>query len=153
VLYSCCLRHRQDEFQVKFWKLRQAEYSPYTLQYSPIVIRQGQLTDPLYFDFINYTQYALLAKEMPKGRQVFEEFCEIEEECPEDRKRVVRRDQALSDNKLLPSYMEVGIGDKMYSGLVNGFEVRCQSAREIAISRTWPNEYCVMKNIACAKCQ
>jgi len=111
-----------DEFQVKFWKLRQAEYSPYTLQYSPIIIRQGQLTDPLYFDFISYAQYALLAKEMPRGRQVFEEFCEIEEDCPGDRKRVVRRDQTLSDNKLLPAAMEAGIGDKMYAGLVKGFE-------------------------------
>jgi len=122
VCARACASVLQDEFQVKFWKLRQNEYSPYTVQYSPVIIRPGQLTDPLYFDFINYIQYALLAKEMPKGRMVFEEFCEIEEECPGTRKRVVKRDQRLSDNSLLPAAMEAGIGDKIYFNLANGFE-------------------------------
>lgn len=62
----------QDEFQVKFWKLRQNEWEPYKLQYSPLNIRLGDLTDPLYFDFIQYAQYALLSREMPNGRQIFE---------------------------------------------------------------------------------
>ena len=30
----------QDEFQVRFWKLRQSEYEAYTLQCSPAVVRQ-----------------------------------------------------------------------------------------------------------------
>jgi len=111
-----------DEFQVKFWKLRRNEYDPYTLQYSPIPIRQGELTDPLYFDFISYTQYALLAKEMPRGKMVFEEFCEDEQECPDRRKRVVQRDPQYSDNKQLPFAMERLIGDKIYDNLRNGFE-------------------------------
>ncbi len=30
----------QDQFQIQFWKTRQAEYEPYLLQYSPIRVRQ-----------------------------------------------------------------------------------------------------------------
>ena len=30
----------QEQFQVKFWKLRQAEYSPYLLQCSPLRVRR-----------------------------------------------------------------------------------------------------------------
>lgn len=45
-----------DLFQIKFWKSRQAEWEPYTYQYSPLKIEQGKLTDPLYFDFISYVQ-------------------------------------------------------------------------------------------------
>ena len=63
---------RQDEFQVKFWKFRQSEWEPYKLSYSPLQIRLGELTDPLYFDFIQYAQYTIIGREMPKGRQVFE---------------------------------------------------------------------------------
>lgn len=31
----------QDQFQIQFWKTRQAEYEPYLLQYSPIRVRQA----------------------------------------------------------------------------------------------------------------
>jgi len=33
----------QDQFQIQFWKTRQAEYEPYLLQYSPIRVRQVYL--------------------------------------------------------------------------------------------------------------
>ena len=45
-----------DQFQIKFWKARQAEWEPYKFQYAPLVIEQGKLSDPLYFDFISYVQ-------------------------------------------------------------------------------------------------
>lgn len=34
--------NKQNEFQKKFWKLRQAEWEPYTLLYSPLRITQGE---------------------------------------------------------------------------------------------------------------
>ena len=46
---NCCVYKRsgtelayslQDQFQIQFWKTRQAEYEPYLLQYSPIRVRQ-----------------------------------------------------------------------------------------------------------------
>lgn len=35
------------------------------------LVLQGDLTDPLYFDFISYAQYAVIAREIPNGQQVF----------------------------------------------------------------------------------
>eukprot|EP00955_Chlamydomonas_euryale_P114002 366245-Chlamydomonas_euryale.AAC.37 len=32
--------------------------------------RIGDLTDPLYFDFISYAQYAVIGREMPNGAKV-----------------------------------------------------------------------------------
>lgn len=37
---SPSLRSTQDLFQKNFWKLRAAEYQPYTLQLSPIITKQ-----------------------------------------------------------------------------------------------------------------
>lgn len=33
---------------------------------------QGDLTDPLYFDFISYAQFATMTQEMQRGKQVFQ---------------------------------------------------------------------------------
>ena len=33
---------------------------------------QGDLTDPLYFDFISFCQSATLRQEMQRGKQTFE---------------------------------------------------------------------------------
>jgi hypothetical protein len=46
----------QEKFQIDFWKLRQSEQESYNLQYSPLKARVGDLTDPLYFDFISFSQ-------------------------------------------------------------------------------------------------
>ena len=35
------------EFVLQFWKLRQSEVEPYTLQYSPLKVKYGDLTDPV----------------------------------------------------------------------------------------------------------
>jgi hypothetical protein len=56
---------------------------------------------------------------MPKGQQVFKEYCE---DCP-DSKKVVRRDAAFADNALLPQRFRELCGDRIYDGLLNGFRV------------------------------
>ncbi|KAJ9531575.1 hypothetical protein QJQ45_014960 [Haematococcus lacustris] len=107
-----------DSFQVKFWKFRQSQQEGYALQYAPALqVRRGDLTDPLYFDFINFSQWAVIGQEMPNGQQVFKEFCE---EC-EGQRQVVRRDSALADNSLLPARFEERVGDALYRGLRDGF--------------------------------
>jgi len=106
-----------DSFQVKFWKFRQAEQEGYNLQYLPLRVRLGDLTDPLYFDFISHAQYAVIGQEMGRGQQVFKEFCE---EC-EGQQRVVRRDPAYADNALLPARFNDLVGDAIYTGLRYGF--------------------------------
>ena len=36
------------------------------------LLTQGDLTDPLYFDFISFCQSATLQQEMPRGKQTFQ---------------------------------------------------------------------------------
>ncbi|KAL6764498.1 hypothetical protein V8C86DRAFT_2471112 [Haematococcus lacustris] len=123
-----------DSFQVKFWKFRQSQQEGYALQYAPALqVRRGDLTDPLYFDFINFSQWAVIGQEMPNGQQVFKEFCE---EC-EGQRQVVRRDSALADNSLLPARFEERVGDALYSGLRDGFRVglKVQQLLDIMVAR------------------
>ena len=106
-----------DTFQINFWKSRQSEWEPYTQQYSPLKIEQGKLTDPLYFDFISYTQFKVVAKEIPKSQSVFEE-----RSGAEGTTKVIRRDANLSDNKLLPAVLAQRLGDTVYARMRYGFE-------------------------------
>jgi hypothetical protein len=61
-----------DKFQIKFWKLRQAEFESYKLLLDPIPIPIGNLASPQYFDFIAFAQYATLSQAIPNAPQVFE---------------------------------------------------------------------------------
>ena len=90
---------------------------PYTQQYSPLKIEQGKLTDPLYFDFISYTQFKVVAKEIPRSQSVFEE-----RSGAEGTTKVIRRDANLSDNKLLPAVLAQRLGDTVYARMRYGFE-------------------------------
>ena len=106
-----------DQFQVKFWKSRQAEWEPYKFQYAPLVIEQGKLEDPLYFDFISYVQFNVVAREMPNSAGVFEE-----RSGAEGTTKVVRRDPSLADNAILPAVLAQRLGDTIYARLRYGFE-------------------------------
>ena len=106
-----------DTFQINFWKSRQSEWEPYTTQYSPLKIEQGKLTDPLYFDFISYTQFKVVSKEIPRSQSVFEE-----RSGAEGTTKVVRRDATLSDNKVLPAVLAQRLGDTIYARVRYGFE-------------------------------
>ena len=112
-----------DEYQISFWKRRGAEQESYLGQYSPLKPKIGELSDPLYFDFINYSQMVTTANKMqPKeARQVFLERCPEPEDCLDTSgKKLVRRDPSMTD-ALLPSIFETRVGDKVYDGLLNGF--------------------------------
>ena len=106
-----------DQFQVKFWKARQAEWEPYKFQYAPLVIEQGKLEDPLYFDFISYVQFEVVAREMPNSASVFEE-----RSGAEGISKVVRRDPSIADNAILPAVLAQRLGDTIYARLRYGFE-------------------------------
>lgn len=106
-----------DQFQIKFWKSRQAEWEPYRSLYSPLTITQGELTDPLYFDFISYVQFNVVGREIPKSTNVFEERSGAEGTV-----KVIRRDPSLSDNSLLPAVLAQRLGDTIYARLRFGFE-------------------------------
>ena len=49
---------------------------PLLISFPPVpILLQGDLTDPLYFDFISFSQYATIGREMPNGQQVFKVRC------------------------------------------------------------------------------
>ncbi|MCO5607380.1 hypothetical protein L7F22_061576 [Adiantum nelumboides] len=106
-----------DKFQMKFWKLRQSEVEPYTLQYRPLKVKYGDLTDPLYFDFISYAQFATISKEMRNGQYMFQEKIGASGEL-----RTVRRDANILANSKLPDAFTKSTGNLIYSRLLQGFE-------------------------------
>jgi hypothetical protein len=111
-----------QEFQRSFWLLRQSDWEPYTIQYSPIKITQGDLSNPNYFDFIAAEQMTTISTFMRNGIQTFREYCG--EECPEGNDgeyKLVTRDPSLQDNELLPGRFELDLGNMIYSGLREGF--------------------------------
>ncbi|KAK9902243.1 hypothetical protein WJX75_009231 [Coccomyxa subellipsoidea] len=121
-----------DRFQAQFWKLRQAEYEPYLTQRLPLKVRQGDLTDPSYFDFISFAQLATISREIPLGQQAFEEFCE---DC-EGQKKNIQRSAALQSNAALPAAFERATGDMIYNGLLTGFRGVQFGAPEPSPART-----------------
>ena len=50
-----------DEFQKEQFNFRQQEWDSYRTQLN---VKQGDLTDPAYFDFISFVQYASIAEGM-----------------------------------------------------------------------------------------
>ena len=106
-----------DQFQIKFWKARQAEWEGYRSLYSPLPIEQGKLEDPLYFDFISYVQFNVIAREIPNSARVFEERSGAEGTV-----KVIRRDPDLGDNTILPAVFAQRVGDVLYARMRYGFE-------------------------------
>lgn len=102
-----------DAFQIKFWKLRQQLWPTYVKALAPSVVRQGDLSDPAYFDFVSAVQYMTLSVEFPKGQQAFEEYCAT---CPTSY-RSVQRDASLADNASLPPGLLLTASDRLYNGL------------------------------------
>lgn len=106
-----------DKFQIGFWKLRQAEYESYVTSYYPLKPAQGELSDPLYFDFISFAQYLAISKEIPDAAMVFTESPGVDKEPV-----LVRRDPRLMDNEKLPAELYKYVGAAIYKGLAYGFE-------------------------------
>jgi hypothetical protein len=111
-----------DCFQKDFWLLRRSEWEAFTNQHAPLVVKQGDLTDPLYFDFISTMQLATVSAAAAAGSQVFKEYCDSEEPgCP-DGSRLVTRAPELQDNAKLPAAWERACGALIYEGLRGGFQ-------------------------------
>ena len=60
-----------DEFQRTFFLFRQDEWEDYRNVHPNVM--QGDLAEALYFDFISFAQYAVIADKMRRGMQIFEE--------------------------------------------------------------------------------
>ena len=85
-----------DEFQKSFFLFRQNEWEDYK-SYHPTIV-QGDLADPLYFDFISFCQSVVLAFTMRNGLQDF-----VEKVGAEGETLVVRRNEIYQDNNQLPT--------------------------------------------------
>jgi len=97
-----------DQFQRDFFIIRQAEYEPYVKSLGQGYVQQGDLTDPYYFDFISFAQYSTINREISqKPPLVFEEKqpVEVGEDLPQEFvTRVVRRDPAMTNDRLAPEH-------------------------------------------------
>lgn len=105
-----------DQFQRDFFLIRQSEYEPYVSQLGAGFVKQGDLTDPYYFDFISFAQYKAINREITvEPAYVFEEKQPVEVGEGEPQKfvtRVIRRDPALS-NEALPSEHSRRVGGQI----------------------------------------
>jgi hypothetical protein len=102
----------QDQFQRDFFLIRQAEYEYYVNELGPGVIQQGDLTDPYYFDFISFAQYAAINREIQKDPAVVFNERKAIEEAPEGEPQqfttvVVKRDPAITNDKLAPTHSQL----------------------------------------------
>lgn len=106
-----------DTWQKEFWLRRRSEWESYRSQNEPLRIEQGDLANPLYFDFIAAMQFATVDKSLREPKQRFKEFCG-EEECGEDQYRIVTRDGLYSDDARLPEFFAEKFGERLYGKLV-----------------------------------
>jgi len=97
-----------DQFQRDFFLIRQAEYLPYIESLGPGSVKQGDLQDANYFDFISFAQYATINREMSGNPPVvFEERQGLPDENDPDKPMtfvptIVRRKTEYLDNSKLP---------------------------------------------------
>ena len=95
-----------DEFQRSFFLFRQSEWEDYR-KYHPQVF-QGDLSDPAYFDFISFAQYAVISNKINDGLQEF-----VEKFNAAGDTQVVRRDPSLQNNSILPIVHSRAVGQRI----------------------------------------
>jgi hypothetical protein len=105
-----------DQFQKDFFFIRSAEYLNYVNHLGPGLVKQGELSDPYYFDFISFAQYATIFREISiDPAVVFEEQQPVllGEDNQEFVSKVIRRNEAYMDNSKLPMYHDELVGTKI----------------------------------------
>jgi hypothetical protein len=78
-----------DEFQKDFFLFRQSEWQDYRAEHPTVL--QGNLNDPLYFDFISFAQYVVLSNSFKNAKDEF-----IEKNGAEGVSSVIRRNNGTS---------------------------------------------------------
>eukprot|EP00587_Corethron_hystrix_P007612 CAMPEP_0113298334 /NCGR_PEP_ID=MMETSP0010_2-20120614/825_1 /TAXON_ID=216773 ORGANISM="Corethron hystrix, Strain 308" /NCGR_SAMPLE_ID=MMETSP0010_2 /ASSEMBLY_ACC=CAM_ASM_000155 /LENGTH=270 /DNA_ID=CAMNT_0000151377 /DNA_START=303 /DNA_END=1115 /DNA_ORIENTATION=+ /assembly_acc=CAM_ASM_000155 len=145
-----------DQFQRDFFLIRQAEYQPYVDALGGVgSVSQGDLTDPNYFDFISFAQYAAISRDVNAEPLpiVFTEQqpAPVTEDdeigSPQGRfvDVVVRRPPELLDNKLLPVEHRKRVGDQILKRLEEIFrdtpaKLPEMISRSSTLPRLPPNE-------------
>ena len=88
--------------------IRSSNYETYTQDLGAGMVQQGDLTDPYYFDFISYAQYATINREITVNpAALFEEQQprdQVEDKPMEFAPVVVKRDPSLTNAMLAPEH-------------------------------------------------
>ena len=103
-----------DEFQKDFFLFRQNEWEEYKSNHPNIL--QGNLADPLYFDFISFAQYVVIANSFRKGKESF-----IEKSGAEGTSSLVRRSESIKSNNQLASLHTQLVGKKIFDSMVETY--------------------------------
>ena len=103
-----------DKFQQEQFLFRQDEWEKYREALPGV--QQGFLTEPAYFDFISFVQYATIATTMRDARMVFDELIDAN-----GTSIVVTRDPALADDALLPARHSARVGDAVLAWMVERY--------------------------------
>lgn len=106
-----------DQFQRDFFFIRQAEYSTYLDLLGPGAVQQGDLTDPAYFDFISFAQYAAVNRFLSSPQNVFEEQQPVEVPEGEPQKFVPTVIKRKVEKVLLPATYDEMVGEKILDRL------------------------------------
>ena len=110
-----------DQFQRDFFLIRSAEYQTYVDLLGPGAVQQGDLTNPAYFDFISFAQYATINREILNPETVFEEQQPVEVPEGEPQKFVPIVIKRKVESALLPSMHDEMVGDKVLNRLAEVF--------------------------------
>lgn len=102
------------EFQKTFFLFRQSEWQLYK-QFHPNVI-QGILSDPYYFDFISFAQYAVISDKIKLARSDFIETINAQGDTI-----VVNRDTRLVPNEMLTQLHGKIVGNKIIEYLYSTY--------------------------------
>ena len=125
-----------DEFQRQFFLLRSSEWERYRSE-SPYT-RQGDLSDPTYFDFISFAQFATISNLLRStnvNNALFEEKVGAEGSV-----RVVRRDfSAYPDQVSLIRGIESGTGKRVFEKISNELEISATDvSQKIKVNQLQP---------------
>ena len=108
-----------DAFQKRFFLARQDEWEPYYSKARQQLGRppnQGELTDPLYFDFISFAQYKVINEFLRAPKQAFEELVTAEGDTT-----VVIRNATSVENAKLADEHSRRVGDAALDFVLSKF--------------------------------
>jgi hypothetical protein len=97
-----------NQFQRDFFIIRSSEYEPYVKSLGPGFAKQGELTDPSYFDFISFAQYLTINRALSDPAAIFEELQPVggeDEDAPQKFETVVVR-RTIPDDQLVREFDE-----------------------------------------------
>ena len=110
-----------DEFQKDFFMFRQREWEVYREELPGV--QQGMLTDPAYFDFISFAQYATIsasaraaAADLRNGVQLFEEQIDAN-----GTKVVKQRDPSFADSEVMLARHSQRMGEVVLDWIIGRY--------------------------------